>query len=85
MSKSVRNFLLAALFILQAVTVVTIVLHNRVSSEPVLVDQMNQMMDKVADESVERTEAHLRPGFSKTSSATERVLREAPRSSVPVL
>jgi diguanylate cyclase (GGDEF)-like protein len=61
MSKSVRNFLLAALFILQAVTVVTIVLLNRVSSEPVLVDQMNQMMDKVADESVERTEAHLRP------------------------
>jgi hypothetical protein len=46
---------------LQAVTVVAIVVLNRVNSQDVLVDQMTQIMDKVAAESVQRTEAHLTP------------------------
>lgn len=67
MTRSVRTFLLAAVFVLQAVTVVGIVLLNRWSSEDVLVDQMSQIMDKVAAESVERTEAHLAPAADATA------------------
>jgi diguanylate cyclase (GGDEF)-like protein len=61
MSKTVRNLLLAGMLALQAVTVVAIVVLNRVNSQDVLVDQMTQIMDKVAAESVQRTEAHLTP------------------------